>query len=57
MNPGEEIARWVKTHPLFLIRFDESLSEALRESRQGFEHLLSGIGYARGNPFRLYWNT
>lgn len=53
MNPGEEIARWVKTHPLFLIRFDESLSEALRESRQGFEHLTLARPHSVFSSIRL----
>jgi hypothetical protein len=34
-----KIAQWVHKKPMILIRFDEAFSEALHNSRQGFEHL------------------
>jgi hypothetical protein len=34
-----KIAQWVQKKPMILIRFDDAFSEALHNSRQGFEHL------------------
>jgi hypothetical protein len=39
MSVAVEIAKWVKDKPMILIRFDETFSESLNNSRQGFEHL------------------
>jgi hypothetical protein len=39
MSAAVEIAKWVKDKPMILIRFDETFSESLNNSRQGFEHL------------------
>jgi hypothetical protein len=39
MNAAVQIANWVKTKPMLLIRFDEAFSESLNNSRRGFEHL------------------
>jgi hypothetical protein len=39
MNAAAKLAKWVQKKPLILIRFDAKLSESLRNSRQGFEHL------------------
>lgn len=39
MNAAVKIANWVQKKPMILIRFDETFSESLRNSRQGFEHL------------------
>jgi hypothetical protein len=34
-----KLAAWVEDKPLVIARFDQELSDALHESRQGFEHL------------------
>jgi hypothetical protein len=34
-----KLAEWVDDKPLIIARFDQELSDALHESRQGFEHL------------------
>jgi hypothetical protein len=39
MSASIKIAQWVQKKPMILIRFDESFSESLHNSRQGFEHL------------------
>lgn len=39
MSASIKIAQWVQKKPMILIRFDEAFSEALHNSRQGFEHL------------------
>ncbi len=39
MSASIKIAQWVHKKPMILIRFDEAFSEALHNSRQGFEHL------------------
>lgn len=39
MSASIKIAQWVQTKPMILIRFDETFSEFLLNSRQGFEHL------------------
>lgn len=39
MSASIKIAQWVEKKPMILIRFEESFSESLRNSRQGFEHL------------------
>lgn len=39
MSESIKIAQWVQKKPLILIRFDETFSESLHNSLQGFEHL------------------
>ncbi|MGR1198232.1 hypothetical protein [Aeromonas hydrophila] len=39
MNLIAEISKWVNKKPIILMKFDEDFSDALQESRQGFEHL------------------
>ncbi len=39
MSAAVKIAKWVQKKPMFLIRFDDTFSESLLNSRQGFEHL------------------
>jgi len=39
MSAADKIAKWVVKKPMILMRFDESFSNALLSSRQGFEHL------------------
>ena len=39
MSASIKIAQWVQKKPMILIRFDETFSEFLLNSRQGFEHL------------------
>ncbi|HCC55318.1 MAG TPA: hypothetical protein DEQ20_10430 [Desulfobulbaceae bacterium] len=39
MNAAAKITDWVQKRPMILIRFDKAFSEALHDSRQGFEHL------------------
>jgi hypothetical protein len=39
MSSAEKLAAWVTKKPLWLIRFDESYSEALSNTKSGFERL------------------
>lgn len=39
MTSFAKLAAWVDDKPLIIARFDQELSDALHESRQGFEHL------------------
>ena len=39
MNAYTKIAKWVEKKPIILGRFGEALSESLKNSAQGFEHL------------------
>ncbi len=38
MSAAAKIANWVQEKPIILMRFDETFSASLLESRQGFEH-------------------
>ncbi|MBK7675077.1 MAG: hypothetical protein IPJ27_10090 [Candidatus Accumulibacter sp.] len=53
MSAAAQIASWVQTKPMILIRFDQTFSASLLESRQGFEHLTIVKPHSVLQDFRL----
>lgn len=50
---GIKLSSWVQKKPIVLIRFDKQDSEALHESRQGFEHLTIARPHSILSNFKL----
>lgn len=53
MTSFAKLAAWVEDKPLILARFDKELSDALHETRQGFEHLTIVRPHAVFHDFKV----
>lgn len=53
MTMVEDLINWVQRKPVIVIRFNRQFSEALYNSRQGFEHLTFTRPHAELEPFEL----